>query len=220
MNNLPLTRHKVLDIHRWSDTLLELSLERKEVIFEPGDCLAMYTPSGTSRPYSISSGIDEEVLRFLIRVMPDGEVSAQLAELITHDTLELSSPFGWFRPGAHRTENAPIFFATGTGLSPFVSYLQSYPDHPPEMLFYGARFAHELMHLPLLSMHHTQIAVSRENSPYHHGRITDLLTHTPIDKTRHYYCCGMESMIEEITAWLVAKDIPLDHIHREVFFHG
>ena len=83
MNNLPLTRHKVLDIHRWSDTLLELSLERKEVIFEPGDCLAIYTPSGTSRPYSISSGIDEEVLRFLIRVMPGGEVSAQLAALIT-----------------------------------------------------------------------------------------------------------------------------------------
>ena len=124
VNNLPLTRHEVLDIYRWSDTLLELSLERKGVIFEPGDCLAIYTPSGTSRPYSISSGIDEEVLRFLIRVMPGGEVSAQLAELITHDTLELSSPFGWFRPGAHRTENAPIFFATGTGLSPFVSYLQ------------------------------------------------------------------------------------------------
>ena len=59
MNNLPLTRHKVLDIHRWR-MHHELSLERKEA-FEPGDCLAMYTPSGTSRPYSISSGIDEEV---------------------------------------------------------------------------------------------------------------------------------------------------------------
>ena len=113
MNNLPLTRHKVLDIHRWSNTLLELSLERKKVIFEPGDCLAIYTPSGTSRPYSISSGIDEEALRFLIRVMPGGEVSAQLAELNTDDTVELSLPFWLVSPGCPSSRKCAYFLCDG-----------------------------------------------------------------------------------------------------------
>jgi ferredoxin-NADP reductase len=220
VNNLPLTRHTVLDIHKWNDTLFELVIDRREVTFEPGDYLAIYTKSGTSRPYSIASGIHEEVLRFLIRVMPEGEVSAQLANLITGDPLELSAPFGWFRPGAYREENAPVFFATGTGLSPFISYLRSYPNHPPEMLFYGARYEQELMHVSLLSKKNTRIAVSREKSSYHHGRITDLLSLAPLDQKKHYYCCGMESMIDEISAWLVAKNIPLTQIHREVFFHG
>ena len=105
------------------------------------------------------SGIDEDTLRFLIRAMPGGEVTTHLHQLNPGDSVELSAPFGWFRPGAFRKESAPVFFATGTGISPFISYLRSYPSSPPAMIFYGARLQKELLHQPLLDKYNTHIAL-------------------------------------------------------------
>lgn len=71
----------ILKVHNLGfrhDDLFELQLERGDVSFEPGACLALFNAEGDSRPYSISAGTQEKVLRFLIRRVQNGRVSEWL----------------------------------------------------------------------------------------------------------------------------------------------
>ena len=66
-----------------------------------------------------------------------------------------------------------------------------------------------------------RLAISREQAPgHHHGRITELLDTLPLDDRIHYYCCGLESMVNDVGGWLKQNGIQRHQIHREVFFHG
>lgn len=62
-----------------SAQLFELQLERGNIHFEPGHCMALFNDGTESRPYSIASGTGEDLLRFLIRRVPQGLVSNWLA---------------------------------------------------------------------------------------------------------------------------------------------
>ena len=81
-------------------TAFELVIERLDLQFVPGDCVALgMDNSGETRPYSIASGVDEPVVRFVIRVMPDGMLTPRLLKSRAGDSVSVSPPFGWFRPG-------------------------------------------------------------------------------------------------------------------------
>ena len=220
MNNL-MQEHTIRSVNFLNDTLFELTIDRLDIPFEVGDCIAIYTPDGKSRPYSIASGTNENVLRFLIRRLPQGEVTTQIANLKEGDALNISPPFGWFRPGQENQYAPSVFFATGTGIAPFLSYLLSSPKRQPLAIYYGVTRQNDLNHLHLLqNTRQLNLAISQEHSPYHYGRITDILDNVPLDPMINYYCCGREKMINEITEWLTHKNILLNSIHREVFFHG
>ena len=215
--------HRVRELRRIGGEIFELVLERDGVVFVPGDCLALFARDGVgSRPYSISSGVDDPDLVFLIRHLPGGEVSGYLASLQPGDMVKASLPFGWFRPG-ETLDSAPfIFVATGTGISPFLSHLRSRPRFPPAQFFHGVRNAADRVPLPLdptaCELH---VAVSREEVPgTHHGRVTGMLDRMRIDPACHYYLCGLDEMIDEVTRWLEARGIPLKQIHRECFFNA
>lgn len=221
MINLDYTEHPVKEVRAVNDDLFELVLEKNDMEFTPGDCVAIYTADGKSRPYSIASGSKEPDLRFVIRKMDKGEVSPWLMSREQGDIIRITPPFGWFRPGQD-TLGAPfVFLATGTGIAPFLSYIKTF-EIPPAYCLYGVRREADAIGYEDLQKHcPTRLAVSRENAErHHHGRITGLLDLLPVDPNTHYYCCGLESMVNEASAWLQQKSIGLDHIHREVFFHG
>ena len=221
MSNLLQQKHTIRSVDFLNDTLFELTVDRLDILFEAGDCMAIYSPDGKSRPYSIASGTTEDELRFLIRKLPYGEVTTQLANTKQGDVLKISPPFGWFRPGQEKQHAPSVFFATGTGIAPFISYLLSSPKQQPLAIYYGIAQQTDLNHLSLLkNTDQLYVAISQEDSAYHRGRITDLLENVPLDPMIHYYCCGREKMINEISEWLTNKNIPLSSIHREVFFHG
>tara|TARA_B100001564_G_scaffold340920_1_gene335029 strand:- start:50 stop:754 length:705 start_codon:yes stop_codon:yes gene_type:complete len=213
--------YKVKYVKFINDTLYELCTDRKDMDFEPGDCVAIHTAQGKSRPYSIASGQGENLLRFLIRKISNGEVSTELAKLKKNDIVRISSPFGWFRPGHVDSNSSFVFFATGTGISPFLSYLLSPRRKKPLSIYYGIRRLNDLNNISILkNVKLLKIAVSQEKTNYHSGRITDMLDSIPIKSNIHYYCCGNESMINEVSKSLRDRNIPLSSIHREVFFHG
>ena len=62
MNNLIKSKHKILDIQITISGIITLIIEKKDLIFIPGDCMAIYTKKGDSRPYSIASGVNDEFL--------------------------------------------------------------------------------------------------------------------------------------------------------------
>lgn len=214
-----LTVHNIAFRHK---DLFEMQLERGDVTFEPGACMALFNDDGDSRPYSISAGTKENVLRFLIRRMPNGRVSHWLAQRNPGDKVQTSDPFGWFRPGRSTpTDERCAFIATGTGIAPFLSHLRSNPAQPPEACLYGVRRladAFALDELEVLSGF--RLAVSKTSGHgYFHGRVTGLFEQVPLDEGIHYCLCGLDTMIEETSQWLEANGIDYTHIHREIFFY-
>lgn len=220
MINLDYTEHIVTAVHRVNDDLFELVVERNELEFIPGDCAAIYTDTGKSRPYSIASGSRENELRFVVRMMEGGEVSPWLMARVPGDSIRVTPPFGWFRPGQDIGDLPFVFIATGTGIAPFISYMETF-EKPPEQCLYGVRReADAIGFSSLQTFCSTQLAVSRETTDHHHGRVTDLLGSLPLEADTHYYCCGLESMVNEVSEWLQENGVGLMQIHREVFFHG
>ncbi len=221
MINLDYSEHPVIQVRLINDDLFELAVERGALTFTPGDCVAIYTDDGKSRPYSISSGANETELRFLIRKMHGGEVSPWLMARQPGDIIRITPPFGWFRPGQEIGGAPFVFLATGTGIAPFLSYVQTYGESPTFCLYGVRREKDAIGYTEISRCCPTRLAVSREHaSDHHHGRITDLLDRMPVNPATHYYCCGLESMVNDVSAWLVAKGIPQAQVHREVFFHG
>jgi ferredoxin/flavodoxin---NADP+ reductase len=213
----------VIHVQRCAPGIFELAVERPpEVAFVPGDCVAIYGPDGqASRPYSLASGQQEPVWRFLIREMRGGEISPYLATRQSGDRLQLSAPFGWFRPGP--VGDGPfVFMATGTGIAPFLSYLHSHPACPPACCLYGVGQRADAVAAEWLRERvRLHLAVSREAAEdAAHGRLTRLLDEVPLGEAHHYYLCGLDAMIDEVSVWLEARAVPITHIHRECFFNA
>jgi hypothetical protein len=210
---------------RWfSPSVFELSLDRAGVPFVPGDCLALFGADGrVSRPYSIASGNSESALRFLIRRMPGGEVSDFLAGVhrgaggAGQRALRLVPAR---RPGRGNVRS--FSWPPGPGwrrLCPTCA-ARSRCARPPSSTGSGRR--------PIwwtrtgCVRRRVRNARSRGRAAPHcfHGRITGLFDFLPLDAGHDYYLCGLDTMIDELTARLEGRGIPLARIHRECFFNA
>lgn len=218
------SEHRVIDVTWRAPAIFELIAERDGLAFVPGDCVAAFNADLTeSRPYSIASGQSEDQLRLLIRHMPGGILSTWLSERRPGDTIGLSKPFGWFRPGQSNGGNTSfVFIATGTGIAPFLSYLHSVDDQPPVQCLYGVRTFTDGVYIDFIrGKCPLTLAVSREAvDDCHHGRVTALLEQLPLNDSTHFYLCGLDAMIDESSEWLEDHGVDFANIHREVFFHA
>jgi ferredoxin--NADP+ reductase len=221
MINLEYSEHPVIETKVVNSGLFELVVERAGMEFVPGDCAAIYTEDDKSRPYSIASGANDNELRFVIRKMEGGEVSPWLMDRKLGDTIRITPPFGWFRPGQDIGDAPFAFIATGTGIAPFLAYRKTFEKPPTQCLYGVRREADAIGFSDLQNWCPTRLAVSREKTEAHHnGRVTDLLDPLLLEPDTHYYCCGLESMVNDVGEWLESQGVGLTHIHREVFFHG
>lgn len=214
---------KVNAVNSLSQDVFELVLERDGMDFQPGNCFAISNLHGISRPYSASSGTNEPNLRFVIRRMPGGAVSEWLAARVPGDEIEISQPFGWFRPGYGGEPGEPsVLIATGTGIAPFLSALRSLPELKPLLCLYGVRSLADAVQLDYLRGRcRVKLCVSREEAPpHHHGRVTDLLGEIPREEHANYYLCGLDAMVDEVSQWLQERGVHFTRIHREVFFNA
>jgi ferredoxin-NADP reductase len=111
-----------------------------------------------------------------------------------------------------------LFFATGTGIAPFLSALRS-GISPPRLLLWGMR--HPLTWPEDLSGISCLRCLSRGNAPgCLPGRLTDRLAEIPLRGEPHVYACGLDRMIEQVCAHFTARGLPTTHLHRECFFTG
>jgi ferredoxin-NADP reductase len=213
----------VQDITWHGAGVFELAIDRGDTAFIPGDCLALFAEDGAaSRPYSVASSPTSDTLNFIIRHMPGGEVSEYLSERKPGDQVKISPPFGWFRPGDESLDAPFVFIATGTGISPFMAHLRHRSDRPPQKLLYGVRTLADIAHLDWLKDQCAlELAISREEvADAHNGRVTELMDRIPLEPGTHYYLCGLDAMIDEVTIWLEGQGVELPHIHRECFFNA
>lgn len=196
--------------------------------FLPGQYAKLKVPGKDAwRAYSFSSPAGSNVLSFLIRLLPAGEMSDYLRTAKTGDVIEFSAPHGTFflRPGAERA----VLIAGGTGLGPMLSMLRSVADgddaRRPLRLLYGVNTQSELACLELLDeLKHKladfswSIAIVNEDSVHHRGFVTDLLDDPAMDiAATTFYLCGPPPMIDSGRAKLNALGVSDARIIYEKF---
>ena len=213
----------VQNIRMISDNLFELKITREGLEFSPGEYVTIHAADDSIyREYSIASGIQDPHLGFLIKHIMQGQVTDYLRDRKPGDKITISRPAGSFRPGQQHNHGDFAFIATGTGIAPFLSYLRSYPNQPPRILLYGICYLRDAIgYQEFREKCSSYLAVSRESVKGHHrGHLTDHLGFLPLEKTVHYYLCGLDAMIDDVSQWLKKNHISPHNIHREIFFHS
>ena len=196
-----------------------LTFERPKLDFQTGQYLSLGIPGHREqREYSIYSGEDEDCLTVLIKEVPEGLVSRRLAALRAGDKLHVDGPFGYFTLEPARKSGAPLLFlATGTGISPFHSFVATRPDLD-YTLFHGIRYTADMTLARGFDPAKVVSCVSREDRTGFRGRVTDRLRAFEVDPRSHVFLCGNCDMIYEAFDLLRAAGVSSDRIYTEVYF--
>jgi ferredoxin-NADP reductase len=197
-------------------------VEREDLAYEAGDCtLLVRGDQIDSRPYSFSSHPDEPVLRFLIRTIPGGRADRSFSQWLNTlgpgDEVGVGTPFGWFHPGRSDRE---VWFATGTGVSPFLAALRARAPVRPRYFAVGLRSPDDAVLGPWVER---RAPVRWAYSRFTAGgvppqRVTVLADEVPREPDLGYFLCGNAAMIHEVAARLRQLGVDSDRIHEELFF--
>ena len=208
---------KVLEVRRLTDSAAVVRCERHDLEFEPGQYIRVGLEGDAEiRDYSVYSGANREWLEVLVRCVEDGLVSKQLCDVQVGDVLSVGGPYGHFKLIEETRKKPLLLIATGTGISPYHSFAESYPeldfrlihgtarlDEAYEADFYGDKYFH---------------CVSREEGADFKGRVTDYLKTLNIPTDTNAFLCGNCDMIYEAFDMLQEKGLPTQQIHTEVYF--
>jgi ferredoxin-NADP reductase len=212
-------KHIVLEIKNITPETFVLRLDRQDFKFDPGQYVVIRIPGmQKGREYSIFSSTTDNYLDFLIREIPAGEFSRYLCHLKPGSELDIEGPKGYFILNEKTKQGHPtLLIATGTGISPFLSYVKSYPGLNYRVL-HGVHFANEAYGREAFDPSRYCLCTSRHDQGDYFGRVTYYLKEHPVDKDTICYLCGNSDMIEEVTAMLEEYGLPPENIRTEVFF--
>ena len=190
------------------------------------------------RSYSICAGVDDGVLRVLIKKVPGGRFSVYAnGRLRVGDTLEVLTPDGRFHTRldpAHAKHY--VAFAAGSGITPILSLVSTTLRREPGSRFtllYGNRrqstilFQEELedlkdRYLTRLALYHV-FSREQQDVPLFNGRLDGAKvrafaeTLVPAVTIDEAFVCGPGAMIDEVSAALLACGVAPERIHVERF---
>jgi len=212
-------KHTVLKVINLTPETFIIRLDRLDFQFEPGQYVIIRIPEqNKGREYSIYSATTDDYLDFLVREIPEGEFSRYLRHLTPGSELDVEGPKGYFILDEKSRNGHPIMLiATGTGISPFHSYIKSFPDLNYRVL-HGVHFPDEAYGRETFKPERFLLCTSRSDSGDYFGRVTYYLKEYPVDKNFICYLCGNSDMIDEVTTILESYGLPPAHIRTEVFF--
>ncbi|MEI8092852.1 MAG: FAD-binding oxidoreductase [Spirochaetales bacterium] len=211
--------NRVLGVERLAPGIFVLRFERKGLKFETGQYLSLGLPGlRKEREYSIYSGEADPELSVLVKEVPSGEISPQLAKLKPGDALNVSGPFGYFLLRPTIGPGYPLLWiATGTGISPFRSFARSLPE-TDYVLLHGTRSLEETVLSSGFARSQTVSCVSGSPGGTYHGRVTGYLSTMELSPLTRVFLCGNCDMIYDAFDLLQAKGIPAGQIFTEVYY--
>ncbi|MHA7109593.1 ferredoxin--NADP reductase [Sunxiuqinia elliptica] len=212
-------RHQVLEVEALTPETFVIHLDRQDFSFQSGQYAILRNPeTGEGREYSIYSAVNDDRLSFLVREIEDGEFSRYLKHLTPGSPIELDGPRGFFILDEQSLNGKPLLFvATGTGISPFHSFVLSHPGLNYQVL-HGVHFADEAYGQPVFDASRFCLCTSREEEGNYFGRVSYYLKEHTIATETICYLCGNSDMIEEVTGILENQGIAPENIRTEVFF--
>lgn len=210
--------HKVLSVTGLTASTYILRLERKDIKFQAGQYVSVGIPGKRQhREYSIYSPDTAPYIELLIREVEDGSVSKRLRKLEPGDMVELDGPFGFFTLPQDHSEKKLLFIASGTGISPFHSFVMSEKDLDYRIL-HGVRYASEAYGSADFDSTRHILCTSREPGTGFHGRVTEWLRQNPAGPDTLCYLCGNCDMIYDCFDILEEQGVPAGNMHAEVYF--
>ena len=136
--------HTLIEFETLTPETFILHFERNGFEFTPGQYVVLRDPeTGEGREYSIYNSIHENKLSFLIKEVSEGDFSRFLRHLTVGSKLFIEGPRGFFILDEEVMKGHPVLFlASGTGISPFHSFVGSFPGLNYKLL-HGVHFANE-----------------------------------------------------------------------------
>lgn len=229
--------HCTVKAHRMlTSSVFELTFDTEQPLeFQAGQFISVVVPGAgphgrdLRRAYSIASAPHVRPIELCVKVVEEGPGSGYLNTLRPGDKFRGWAPYGDFlyaaKPGRHA-----LFIATGTGIAPFRSMVDSagYQACPPvsATCLLGVRSEDELLYqdsmtkVPALKW---VPIVSRPQGAWSglKGRVTDYLR--SLDSSfpwlsTDFYLCGNGEMITEVKSILTEKGVQKESIHGEKYY--
>jgi ferredoxin--NADP+ reductase/benzoate/toluate 1,2-dioxygenase reductase subunit len=170
------------------------------------------------REYSVYSGEKDDYLEILVKEVLEGRVSLKLKQCAPGQMLQVNGPFGSF--GLEKFDMYSrkfVFVASGTGISPFHSFVRSYPgiDY---LLFHGVRYSDEAYEKDDYEPSRYILCTSKDDRGTNKGRVTRFLSDYPLSPEMLFYLCGNNNMIFEVHNILQNRSVPEENIFSERYF--
>lgn len=218
-------------------TVFELSFKpHVPLSFRPGQFTSVVIPGAgpggrdLRRAYSIASHPENTSIQLCVKLVEGGPGSTFLSRLKAGESFKAYAPYGDFVYKTPSSRHA-CFIATGTGIAPFRSMIQSRSllDAPPRSVtcLFGAREDNELLYDELFSNTPIPVrwipAISRPTPAWNRlkGRVTDALKLPDLNLNwteTDFYLCGNSAMIDEVKKFLMDQGVQKTSIFQEVYY--
>lgn len=211
--------HTITLIRFLTEGTFVLRFNRGNLQFKSGQHIIVGLPGDLDqREYTVYSAEKDDYLEILVREVINGKVSAELKKCEPGQLLQVNGPFGSFRLEPYDMyARKLVFIATGTGISPFHSFVKSYPGIN-YTLIHGVGHKNEAYDRNDFSSRSYILCTSREINDGQKGRVTRFLPGFNTDTSMLFYLCGNNNMIYEAYHILRNKGIPDENIFTEVYF--
>jgi ferredoxin-NADP reductase len=228
-------KDKSLVTHKVTKLILSYTTP-DEMEFTPGQFINLKCPGGHYRAYSISSDYkNQKEMYVLIETGHEGVASNYVKSLKVGDEIEFIGPSGRLSL-LEPLPDTLKFFATGTGIAPFISMFHRLVDMQYKgsvELFLGSRTEKEILEQMHIKMFAKQLpnfkytfyvsrpegGVPAENIKF--GHVTDALNYLDnFSNDFRYYVCGHPSMVEEVESTLELNGIELKNVIVEEFTYS
>ena len=187
--------------------------------FVPGQWIGIKIKDNDEpRLYSIASGIYSTEVSIIYKIRPHGKLTSELTKLKSGDEIQVSAPYGKFKCSTDKG----WWIATGTGIAPFKSMLDSGLGLGKKLIFGGknrASFYFSESFEKLFGENYFRCCTGETDNDFYKGRVTDFIskkTDLPLDEK--YYLCGSSEMVVDVRDILILKGIPFQNIIAEVYF--
>lgn len=212
-------KHVMEEVRHLTESTYIIRFSRNGMEFKPGQHLVIgLDDDREAREYSIYSGTQDDSLEVLIKEVDDGHVSKKLKDLNPGDPLDVKGPFGFFLSDAVGKEDSKlIFIASGTGIAPFHSFIQSYPS-ADYLIIHGVRNVSEEYDRDDFSPDRYISCTSRGTHGTCPGRVTDYLMKNDLDTSARVFLCGNSHMIYDAMDILQSKGFTPKQLFTEVYF--
>lgn len=186
--------------------------------FSPGQVIKIAVDNNHApRIYSICSGNKEKQISILFNIKDDGYLTPKLAAMIPGEKILVSKPYGSFTG----TNEKAWWIATGTGIAPFYSMIQS-GMFDNKILLHGVRrlnqfyFEDELEEK--LGTNYIRCCSGESSCNTYPGRVSDYINNAENLPDVKYYLCGQALMVVEVRDILIKKGIRFENIAAEIYF--
>lgn len=201
------------------------------IVFNAGQTVMIYIMPGINRSMSIASTpLNSQEITICWDVSPMGPGAHWLLDHKVGDPVEFMAPLGVFTYDEEHKRTS-IFMATGTGIAPFRSFLDTYLAQGKlgeTHLYWGLRHEDDIFWKDIFESYQQSyeqfkftLSLSQPSTAWQglKGRITEHVFKEPVNKDADYYLCGSGAMVEETYTTLTQAGVSTDLIKRELFFN-